>query len=62
MKLSSLIAAPSKFDPMSMKVGRDPAVRPFNDDDVYLRLQHGKEFYNLVYMFYVKHINPSNKA
>jgi hypothetical protein len=35
-----------------------------NDDDdynneVYLRLQHGKGFYNHVYMSYVKHINPA---
>jgi hypothetical protein len=29
---------------------------------IMLRLQHGKEFHNLVYMSYVKHINPSNKA
>jgi hypothetical protein len=36
--------------------------RRYDDDDVYLRLQHGKGFYNLVYMFYVKHINSSNKA
>jgi hypothetical protein len=34
---------------------------PCDDDDVYFRLQHGKEFHNLVYMSYVKHINPSNK-
>jgi hypothetical protein len=27
-----------------------------DDDDFYLRLQHGKEFHNLVYMSYVKHI------
>jgi hypothetical protein len=32
-----------------------------NDDYVYLRLQHGKGFHNLVYVSYVKHINPSNK-
>ena len=31
--------------------------------DVYLELQQGKEFrHNLVYMSYVKHINPANKA
>jgi hypothetical protein len=33
-----------------------------DDDDVYLRLQHGKGFHNLVCMFYVKHINPASKA
>jgi hypothetical protein len=33
-----------------------------DDDDVYLRLQHGKGFHNLVYMSYVKHINPASKA
>jgi hypothetical protein len=27
-----------------------------DDDDVFLRLQHGKGFYNLVYMSYVNHI------
>jgi hypothetical protein len=27
------------------------------DDDVYLRLQHGKGFHDLVYMSYIKHIN-----
>jgi GTPase SAR1 family protein len=30
-----------------------------NDDDAYLRLQYGKGFHNLVYMSYVKHINPA---
>lgn len=30
MTLSSWIAAPSKFDPMSMKVGSDPVVRPLS--------------------------------
>jgi hypothetical protein len=30
------------------------------DDDVYLRLQHGKGFHGLVYTSYVKHIiNPA---
>jgi hypothetical protein len=33
-----------------------------DDDDVYLRLQHGKGFHNLVYMSYVKHIDPASKA
>jgi hypothetical protein len=28
-----------------------------DDDDVYLKLQHGERFHNLVYMSYVKHIN-----
>jgi hypothetical protein len=32
--------------------------RVSNDDDVYLRLQHGKGFLNLIYMSYVKNINP----
>jgi hypothetical protein len=32
------------------------------DDDVYLRLQHGKRFHDLVCMSYVKDINPANKA
>jgi phage gp29-like protein len=32
-----------------------------DDDDVYLRLQHGKEFHNLVYMSYVKHTNPAKR-
>jgi hypothetical protein len=32
------------------------------DDDVYLRLQHGKGFHKLVYMSYVKHVNPASKA
>jgi hypothetical protein len=31
------------------------------DDDVYLRLQHGKGFHNLVYISYVKHINPAKR-
>jgi hypothetical protein len=30
-----------------------------NNGDVYLRLQHGKGFHNLVCMSYVKHIKPS---
>jgi hypothetical protein len=38
--------------------GREPDV----DDDVYLSLKHGKGFYNLVYMSYVKQINPAFKA
>jgi hypothetical protein len=33
-----------------------------DDDDDYLRLQHGKGFHNVVYMSYVIHMNPSNKA
>jgi hypothetical protein len=33
-----------------------------HDDDVYLRLQHGKGFHNLVYISYVKHVNPASKA
>jgi hypothetical protein len=33
-----------------------------DDGDVYLRLQHGKGFHNLVYMSYAKHINPASKA
>jgi hypothetical protein len=33
-----------------------------DDDDVYLRLQHGKGLHNLVYISYVKHINPASKA
>jgi hypothetical protein len=33
-----------------------------DDDDVYLRIQHGKRFHNIVYMSYVKHINPACKA
>jgi hypothetical protein len=33
-----------------------------DDYDVYLRLQPGKGFHNLVNMSYVKHLNPSNKA
>jgi hypothetical protein len=32
-----------------------------DDDDVYLRLQHGIGFHNLVYMSYVKHINPAKR-
>jgi hypothetical protein len=33
-----------------------------DDDDVYLRLQHGRGFHNLVCISYVKHINPAFKA
>jgi hypothetical protein len=32
-----------------------------DDDNDYLRLQHGKEFRNLVYMSYVKHINLAKR-
>jgi hypothetical protein len=32
------------------------------NNDVYLRLKHGEGFHNLVYMSYVKHINPASKA
>jgi hypothetical protein len=39
---------------------RPPITVP--DEDVYLRLQHGKAFHNLVSMSYVKHINPASKA
>jgi hypothetical protein len=36
---------------------------PLSDnDDVYLRLQHGIEFHNLVHMSNIKHINPASKA
>jgi hypothetical protein len=34
----------------------------YDDDDVYLRLQHGKGVHNLVHISYVKHINPASKA
>jgi hypothetical protein len=30
-----------------------------DNDDVYLRLQHGKEFQNFVYISKVKDINPA---
>jgi hypothetical protein len=30
-------------------------IYPVYDDDVYLRLQHGKGFHDLVYMSYVTH-------
>jgi hypothetical protein len=33
-----------------------------DDDDIYLRLENDKGFHNLVYIFYVKHINPASKA
>jgi hypothetical protein len=33
-----------------------------DDDDAYLRLQHGKGFHNLAYISYIKHINPASKA
>jgi hypothetical protein len=33
-----------------------------DDNDIYLGLQHGKGFYNLVSMSYVKHINPASEA
>jgi hypothetical protein len=33
-----------------------------DNDDIYLRLQHGEGFHNLVYMSYVKHINAAFKA
>jgi hypothetical protein len=32
-----------------------------NDDGLYLRLQRGKEFHNLVYMSHIKHINPAKR-
>jgi hypothetical protein len=32
-----------------------------DDDDFYLRLQYGKRFHNLVYMSYVKHVNPASR-
>jgi hypothetical protein len=35
---------------------------PPDDDDVYLRLQNGKGLHNLVYVSYVKHINPACKS
>jgi hypothetical protein len=40
---------------------RDPSRRS-DDDDVYLELRHGKGFHNLVYMSYIKHMNPVSKA
>ncbi len=33
-----------------------------DDDVVYLRLQHGKGFHNLVYVSHVKLLNPASKA
>jgi hypothetical protein len=33
-----------------------------DDDDVYLRIQHGKGFRNLVHMSCVIHINPASIA
>jgi hypothetical protein len=33
-----------------------------DDDDVYFKLQQRKGFHNLVYMSYVKHINPASTA
>jgi hypothetical protein len=36
--------------------------RQGDDDDIYLRLQHGIGFDNLVHKSYVKHTNPSNKS
>jgi hypothetical protein len=39
----------------------DVNAKPDDDDDVYLRLQHGKGFHNLVYMSYVKHIDPAKR-
>jgi hypothetical protein len=46
------------------KVQEDNPLGPGDDDDDddYLRLQHGKGFHNLVYMFYVKHTNPASKT
>jgi hypothetical protein len=45
----------------------DPHVSTYSsddddDDDVYLRLQHGRGFHNLVYIPNIKHINPASKA
>jgi hypothetical protein len=39
----------------------DPSFDDNDDDDGYLRLQHGKGFHNLVYMSYV-YINLASKA
>jgi hypothetical protein len=36
--------------------------RVYDNDDVYLRLQHEEGFHNLVYMSHVKHINQISKA
>jgi hypothetical protein len=33
----------------------------YDDDDLYLRLQHGNGLHNLVYMSYVKDINPAKR-
>jgi hypothetical protein len=33
-----------------------------DNDNGYFILQHAKGFHNLVYMSYVKHINPASKA
>jgi hypothetical protein len=33
-----------------------------DDNDVYLRLQHGKGFHNFVYVSYIKHINLASKT
>jgi hypothetical protein len=32
-----------------------------DNDNVYLGLQHGKGFHDLVYVSYVKHINPAKR-
>jgi hypothetical protein len=34
----------------------------YDNDDVNLKLKNSKGFYNLLYMIYVKHINPASKA
>jgi hypothetical protein len=39
-----------------------PPLEGNDDDDVYLRLQHGKGFHDPVYMSCVKNINPACKA
>jgi hypothetical protein len=41
---------------------KNKSLEPDDDDDVYLRLQHGKGFHNLVYLSYVKQMNPASKA
>jgi hypothetical protein len=59
----AILGARAKLQPFLCVgwIGNNAVVGDDNDD-VYLRLQHGRGFHNLVYMSYVKHINPASKA
>jgi hypothetical protein len=53
-------APPKSKDLDPLRFDDDNDFYYIDDDDVYFRLQHGKGFHNLVYTYFIKHINPAS--